>query len=439
MRDHAKRIRAYQEQKYPEPDPKDLESNLKPILNTEGILDLWIESWDKVMAGEHRNAKLLYLIATTRLFNKCMSAAIKGPSSGGKSEIRKQVLEFFPPEDIISFTSMSEKALLYEERNFPHKILSMGEAAAIQEKEFQDMLLRELMSEGILRHRTAQKVGNQIITQEIVKNGPVCFLVTTTKAALHPENETRIISLEVDDSEAQTRRVLKKQAQTFGRNIKPDESIYHDWQDFQPLLRVVGNKKGGWKVDVPFAEALADLIPPRATRLRRDYPQIIAAIKAHCLIHCYLRDENERGELIADLNLDYIPVASLIGHIASEGAGIAVSKEDMETIHALKIITSDPNMPKDDGAQAFEVGKKLNLDKATAGRRLSRLLNRGFAINLEQKPARPGKWRLTDQEIEAESLLPSAEEIEAWMALASERSEKSAQSRNRSGFGEADQ
>jgi len=94
------------------------------------------------------------------------------------------------------------------------------------------------------------------------------------------------------------------------------------------LLRVVGNKKGGWKVDVPFADALADLIPPRATRLRRDYPQIIAAIKAHCLIHCYLRDENERGELIADLNLDYIPVASLIGHIASEGLLYRVADEE---------------------------------------------------------------------------------------------------------------
>jgi hypothetical protein len=439
IRGHAKRVRAYEEEqkKYPEPDPKDLESQLKPILNTEGILDLWIHSWDKVMAGEHRNAKLLYLIATTRLFDKCMSAAIKGPSSGGKSEIRKQVLEFFPPEDIISFTSMSEKALLYEERDFPHKILSMGEAAAIQEKEFQDMLLRELMSEGILRHRTAQKVGNQIITQEIVKNGPVCFMVTTTRAALHPENETRMISLEIDDSETQTRRVLKKQAQTLGRNIKPDESIYYDWQDFQRLLRILGNKKGGWKVDVPFAEALADLIPPRATRLRRDYPQIIAAIKAHCLIHCYRRDNNGRGELIADLNLDYIPVADLIGHIASESAGIAVSKELVETIGAVKLATV--KIPADDGATAFEVAKLLKLDKSTAWRRLGLAMNKGFVVNMETRKGQPGRYRLTDQEIEAESLLPSAEQIEAWMALASERGAKSAQPRNRSGFGDADQ
>ena len=144
-----------------------------------------------------------------------------------------------------------------------------------------------------------------------------------------------MISLEIDDSEAQTRRVLKKQAKTLGRNIKPDDSIHYDWQDFQRLLRIVGNKK----VDVPFADALAALIPPRATRLRRDYPQIIACIKAHALIHCYRRENNEKGELIADLDLDYVPVAELIGHIAAEGAGIAVSKELVETIDAVKIIT----------------------------------------------------------------------------------------------------
>ena len=101
IRKHAKVRREYAQQQQkqpPQPDPNDLESRLRPILETEGILDLWLQSWDRVMAGEHRNAKLLYLVATSRLFDNCMHVAIKGPSSGGKSEIRRQVLEFFPPK-----------------------------------------------------------------------------------------------------------------------------------------------------------------------------------------------------------------------------------------------------------------------------------------------------------------------------------------------------
>ena len=136
------------------------------------------------MAGEHRNAKLLYLVATSRLFDNCMHVAIKGPSSGGKSEIRRQVLEFFPPEDIVTFTTMSEKALLYHEGDFCHEILSMAEANGFQEQELQDLLLRELMSEGKLTYPVVQKVNGQLVTTIITKRGPVCFMVATTKAAL---------------------------------------------------------------------------------------------------------------------------------------------------------------------------------------------------------------------------------------------------------------
>ena len=434
VRKQAKREQAYREKKkkYPEPNRDDLESRLRPILETEGILDLWIKSWDKVMAGEHRNAKLLYLIATSRLFDACMHAAIKGPSSGGKSEIRKQVLEFFPPEDVISFVTLSEKALLYFEGDFPHKILSMAEASGLQEQQLQDTLLRELMSEGVLRYPVAQKIDGQIVTVTVVKNGPVAFLVTTTKAALHPENETRMLSLEIDDSEDQTARVLAKQAKTLGRNIKPADSVHHDWQDFQRLLRIVGNKK----VVVPFAEELAAMIPPRATRLRRDFPQILLAIKAHALIHCYRRDNNEKGELIADLDLDYGPVADLIGHIAAEGAGIAVSRELLETIEAVKIITMDPNMPKDDGPTAYEVGKLLKLDKPTAWRRLRVAAEKGFVINLQVRKGQPGKYRLTEQEVEAEELLPSPDEVRAYQDISRDGWPKTAQSRNREGKAE---
>ena len=139
LRKQAKVVRAYKaKKKYTDPDPNDLESKLRPILETEGILDLWLKSWDKVMAGEHRNAKMLFLIATTRLFDQGMHVAIKGPSSAGKSQIRKQVLEFFPPEDVINFTSLSEKALFWFEEDFPHKILSMGEADGLQEQVMQN-------------------------------------------------------------------------------------------------------------------------------------------------------------------------------------------------------------------------------------------------------------------------------------------------------------
>ena len=251
------------------------------------------------------------------------------------------------------------------------------------------MLLRELMSEGVLRYPVVQKVAGQLVTQVITKHGPVCFMVTTTRAALHPENETRMLSIDVDDSEDQTRAVLKKLAQTSGKNEKPDDSIHHDWQDYQRLLDKIGNKN----VTVPFAGALASLMPPRATRLRRDFTQIITSIKTHALIHCCKRMNNEKGELIADLDGDYVPVAELLGDLTAEGAGIAVSDTLLETISAVKITTV--GIPSDDGATAFQVSKQLGLDKSTALRRLRVAAEKGYVVN-RAAPANTGPptWRL---------------------------------------------
>jgi hypothetical protein len=76
----------------------------------------------------------------------------------------------------------------------------------------------------------AQRHGGTIT---IIKNGPVAFMVTTTKAALNPENETRMLSLEIDDSAEQTTRVLNRVALNVGTNADKDAIDFHPWHFFQ--------------------------------------------------------------------------------------------------------------------------------------------------------------------------------------------------------------
>jgi hypothetical protein len=178
------------------------------------------------MAGEERLAMLLYLVGTSRLLPKPMHAVIKGPSSGGKSEIRKQVLKFFPPEDVISFTAMSDMALVYHDRDFRHAILSMAEADGIRERARQDYFLRELMSEGKITYtfsRSVKGLGRRTAT--ITKQGPCCFLLNR----LHAENETRMLTLEVSDTEEQTRLVLHKIAEVEGGLSNESPIDYDGW------------------------------------------------------------------------------------------------------------------------------------------------------------------------------------------------------------------
>jgi 5S rRNA maturation endonuclease (ribonuclease M5) len=320
----------------PAPDPDELKCSAAHIIENENILDLFAKEFSKVIAGETANGKLLYLIATSRLLPKTMNAAIKGTSAGGKSEVRKRILEFFPSESIFAFTSLSEKSLIYYDGDFSHKILSMGEATATDEQDFQDYLLRELMSEGRISYPTVQKVGNELVTQTIEKEGPVAFMVTTTKNTLHPENETRMLSLEIDDSEKQTRSVLRKVAQVEGLNESATLVDVQRWQDFQRWLEL-----GTRSVVVPFAIEMVELIPAAAgVRLRRDAGQVIRAIQAHAIIHREHRNRDAGGRIIADIEHDYEVVRELMHDILAESSGVAVKKAMNETIEAVKAATA---------------------------------------------------------------------------------------------------
>jgi len=79
----------------------DLFSMCKPIATSEDVLSIFTKDLcTNVVVGEEGICKLIYLALTTRLFDKPVSVAVKGPSAGGKSFIVKNVLNFFPSQHI---------------------------------------------------------------------------------------------------------------------------------------------------------------------------------------------------------------------------------------------------------------------------------------------------------------------------------------------------
>ena len=407
-----RRERQKQSAEAPPPPPKtlkDLEHAAFDIVTSHTVLDRFVADIGKRVAGEEKNLKRLYLIATSRLFEKTMHAAIKGVSSSGKSEIRLEVLAFIPPEDVISFTTLSEKALLYMPDDFAHKILCMGEASGPGEQDFQDYLLRELMSEGKLRYPVPQKVGNDIVTITIVKDGPVTFLVTTTRASLNAENETRMLSMETDDSEAQTEAVMEKIAELEGEGSV--EAIgYAIWHDYQRWLAA-----GERRVVIPWAQSLRKLIKAKAVRLRRDFGQLLRAIQAHALLHRFHRERDDKGRIIATIDAvddgeagapkvqgDYEAVRDLFADIIAEAAEIKVSETVAATVEAVKALQPDPpkkdlsgNILVTEGATTPAVAEALKIDRSAARRRLQAAEDRGLIVNLEKRPRayRPSYYR----------------------------------------------
>jgi hypothetical protein len=407
----AERTKIKIERGPPPPTLYELAVKAEELIACPNVLQRFSEDFGRLVVGEGKTSKLDLLIGTSRLFEKAMHAAYKGPSAVGKSEVREKVLRFFPPEDVISFTALSERALLYMPDDFAHKILSMGEAQSGDEVKFQDYLLRELMSENRLRYLVTQKNGDKIESVLIEKNGPVAFMVTTTRNRLNPENETRMLSLEFDDSANQTSRVMQRVASIEGFGDREHLIDFALWHDFQRWLAA-----GERRVMVPFALALARLMPNESVRMRRDIGQILRAIKAHALLHRRHRQLNDKGKIIATIDDDYETVRPLMDEPIASAAEAKLRKAITQTLDALASLQRHT-----EGHTARDVGSVLKIDASSAWRRLRQAEDAGLVENTEERPRRPGRYVLTNQEENDFEVLPSKEELAAEMLRRKEK------------------
>lgn len=327
------------------------------------------------VVGEGRAVKLLYLVTTSRLLDRLVSAVVKGPSSAGKSYVVEQVLRFFGASAYYSLSSMSERALAYSEEPLSHRMLVLFEAAGMA-SDFASYLLRSLLSEGCIRYETVEKTPEGLKPRLIIRQGPTGAILTTTSLKLHPENETRLLSIPVTDSPAQTAAVLLAQA------VGPEAIDYAPWHALQGWIET-----GNHDVVIPFAATLARLIPPAAVRLRRDFPTVLTLIKAHALLHQANRELDSDGRIIAGL-ADYAAVRDLVADLVAEGVESSVSPTVKETVEAVRSLLDNGKMTETTNAAVAQV---IGLDKGSALRRVRAAVDLGYLRNLEDRRGRPAR------------------------------------------------
>jgi hypothetical protein len=180
------------------------------LASEPSILDRFAEELPKAgLVGEERAAKLLYLVLTSRLLDRPISAVVKAPSAAGKSYLIDTVLRFFPPSAFYTVTGMSERALVYSEEPLEHRVLVIYEAAGMASDGFAPYFLRTLLSEGHIRYESVSTEKNGKPKGVVLERpGPTGAILTTTRVKLDPELETRLLSIPVSDSARQTKRVM---------------------------------------------------------------------------------------------------------------------------------------------------------------------------------------------------------------------------------------
>jgi hypothetical protein len=199
---------------------------------------------------------------------------------------------------------MSPKALMHSEENeFEHKAIFIAEYEGVAGA---DYAIRTMQSEQLIEWQYVESTKGGIQKKARRVKGPAAFIQATTRVTLHPENETRLLFLQMDESEEQTHAINKRQAEEAEGKIQtPPISLYNDWHDFLGSLQASS-------IRIPFASRLAEALPGRV-RSRRDLPKLLGLIEASAYLHQHQRMKDEEGRIIA-AEQDYYNAKEIFEH-----------------------------------------------------------------------------------------------------------------------------
>jgi DNA primase len=265
------------------------------LLASKNLLDRAAQAFDVLgYVGEHRTKKLAYLVATSRLLPRPLSAILMAPSGAGKSELLDK-LALLIPEESIEFLSRLTPASLYYlgEDYLRHRLVLVDEHVGTTEADYP---IRSLQSKGLLRLAATVK-GK---TEPFTVRGPIALMSGTTDCNLNPENLSRCLELSLDDSREQTKLIQEAQRRAWAGD--ETEGNIDVWRDAQRLLEPL-------QVVIPFATKLD--YPTRTTKDRRDNQKLLTLVAAHALLHQRQREKDKDSRLVATV-ADYRVVYDLV-------------------------------------------------------------------------------------------------------------------------------
>ena len=236
-------------------------------------------------------------------------------------------------------------------------------------------LFRSIIEDGSTDFATVEKdpVTNRNVTRTVHKEGPTGMIVTGV-GDLEFQTSTRMLALSLSDKPEHTRAILKAQAAlASGSANASDPVVIARFQDFQRWLAAQPSSK----VIIPFADILADKIPSDDVRMRRDFKQLLAVIKAIALLNQHHRGRDTGGAIIADLS-DYRWARELLLSVFRSIVGGGITDAVRQTVDAVP--EGDAEMSEAD------LVRKLNLSKSTIHYRVGRALKGGWLTNLGKAP-----------------------------------------------------
>src|ERR1019366_5197689 len=255
------------------------------------------------LVEELQNALVTYIVGTSRLRQRPLNLMIKGASSSGKNFLADTILKLFPERSVHPLTSATDRSWNYLGDKLRNGIVYFKE---LNTSTGNVVPTRLLMSEGNLIHQVTVRRGGRYVTETHVTEGPIAGISTTTRDRIQVDDETRNLSIWIDESPEQTRRIVIAEAvKNEEEGVTADElEVWHAVQD-------IIDKRAAWPIARPdWLRIVAGQVRVDDVSVRRYFPTFLHACEIVCLLRSYRRRNQEQLKQERKLTISYIDYAT---------------------------------------------------------------------------------------------------------------------------------
>jgi len=354
------------------------------------------------VAGEEKTSLTHYIVFTSRITDEPLSEIAKGESSAGKSFLISQIMRMFPKDAYINITDASAQSFYYAPKDyFAHKTIVIFETHGGEKTDYS---IRSLLTEKKLKLQVTVKdpKTGQFFTTEKEVLGPTNFISTSTRARLHSENETRLLSIYPDESRQQTKKILEISDLKYRGILGPAKEEIKKWQNVQKILKP-------YPVIIPFVEEVRKVFPKEPLRVRRDYSKFLCLLSVVALLHQEQREKkkiNKETYLIATLADFYI--TKILFEKTLQKTIYEIPPKSEYLIKKVKELVSGLL----ESFSIRELADKVAWDYDTTWKWLKPIYQKGFLIKTEEHiGSKPAKYKPTNKKNEDREILPDTVQL----------------------------
>ena len=295
---------------------------------------------------------MLLIVVISRLLVRPLSAFVKGRSAAGKNWLARLILGLMPVDQVHEISSASKRAWNYSNDDFRHRVIYVQEASGATDP------MRLLISEGKLIRIVTTWVNGKLVTEKFVTRGPVAAVSTTTRSGLEIDDETRHVSILIDESAEQTRRIVQSYTKQ-GPGLSQGER-----RVWRMVHRLLAKKADDLEIVFPdWFDEVADSVFVGDVGVRRYYPAFVEACRTVCLVRSFQRDRRQRTDGTLVVNFADFAITALIFERVFVESLRSQEGSALETQQAVKALSESMD---DKPIQAADLSKEqgISLDRA---------------------------------------------------------------------------